>query len=86
MANNKLKIKILEPFWNCPNITQVIGRAIRYSSHSAPTDTTTNITNNDEKINDNKKNISYLRDELVDYSDTTPNESRYIKNQRFLNK
>lgn len=73
MSNNK--IEILEPIWNCPNITQEIGRAIRYSSHSATTD----ITNNDEKINDNKKNISYLRDELVDYSDTTPNEPRYIK-------
>ena len=80
MSNNKLKI--LEPFWHSPNITQEIGREIRYSRHSAPT----NITNNDEKINDNRKQISELCDELVDYSDTTPNESRYIKNQRFLNK
>ena len=73
MSNNKLKI--LEPFWNEPQIEQVIGRAIRYSSHSSPTD----ITNNDEKINDNKKKISELRNELVDYSDITPNEPRYIK-------
>ena len=73
MSNNKLKI--LEPFWNEPQIEQVIGRAIRYSSHSIPTNT----TNNDEKINDNNKKISELRDELVDYSDTTPNEPRYIK-------
>jgi hypothetical protein len=51
MSNNKLKI--LEPFWNEPQIEQVIGRAIRYSSHSSPTD----ITNNDEKINDNKKKL-----------------------------
>jgi hypothetical protein len=40
MSNNKLNI--LEPIWDCSNITQVIGRAIRYSSHSA----TTNIIKN----------------------------------------
>jgi hypothetical protein len=73
MSNNK--VKIIEPIWHEPQIEQVIGRAIRYSSHSSPTD----ITNNDEKINDNKKKISELRNELVDYSDITPNEPRYIK-------
>jgi hypothetical protein len=79
MSNNKLKI--LEPFWNGPQIEQVIGRAIRYSSHSTPTNT----TNNDEKINDNNKKISELRDKLVDYSDITPNEPRYIKENLLSN-